>query len=112
MKLTLITFMVLSLSTMPALAQQMSPAQAKRVRAGTAKMWAGVALAGVDAVVMPITGVPYSGDTQQAVGATLIGAGAVLFVLGGRDRARATNPQRTFEVSLGKRKAIVLRRSW
>lgn len=105
-----VTFMVLSLSGVPAFAQQMNPTQSKQMRAGTTKIWVGVALAGAGAVVMPVTGVAHSSDKQRGTGAALIGAGAVLIVLGGRDRARA-NPQTGIGVTIGKSKAVVFRRS-
>ena len=111
MRYIVITFTVLSLSAVPALAQQVSPAQSKQMRAGTTKIWVGVALAGAGALMMPVTSVTSSSDTQLGVGATFIFAGAVLIVLGGRDRAKAS-PQTTFGVSVGRSKAVALQRSW
>jgi len=108
-----VTFLALFATT--AAAHQNPLDQGAQFRKGTRNMWIGVALVGVGLIVAPVTAVNPHDTTHSAAVATgvgLVAAGSVMVWVGAGERRKASQPETTFGVFLGKNNGVQIRRLW
>ena len=80
---------------------------------GGTKVWTGVCLVAAGLLVVPVTAVGHvNGYDPPVVGAGLVAAGGSLIWWGMRDRRKATQPNTTVGVMIGRKSEIHIRRSW
>ena len=97
----------------PSAGQTQNDQQQQAIKKGRLKVWTGVAMIAAGAAIIPITAVD-SGDSGNAAALSvgLIGIGGTLIYLGSRQQQKAVRPSTTFGVVVGRKSAVVIRRSW
>jgi hypothetical protein len=103
------------LSHTTAFAQQSTAdRQNAQVRSGTKKMWIGIGLIAVGAVLaLPATA--DAGDSKDGLVLTSVGlffAGGTLAWLGAEQRRKAVRPHTSVAVTLGRRTGVQIRTAW
>lgn len=106
--ISLVLAMMLSASA-PVAAQPLTPAQEEQIKRGTTKIAIGAVLIGAGALMMPATSV---GNTEAGAGLGLVIGGTMVVMWGVRDRHKATRPHLAFGATIGRSKAVYLRRRW
>ena len=90
-----------------------STSQRSALRHGKAAVWAGVLMVGAGAFLLPVTAAGEErGNGAMVASAALMGAGAAVIYWGVKQQQKATRPSTSFGVAVGRRSALVVRRSW
>jgi hypothetical protein len=108
--------LLLLVAATPALGQQAGTTQGNRaLRRANTKVWIGIGLLAAGALMIPLTAAndKTAHDGPLALsGLGLAGAGTYMVWSGAKDQKRAVRPYTAFGVRVGRRKCLVIRRSW
>jgi hypothetical protein len=112
MKATALALIVLYAAAPQVWAQE-TPEQAALIHKGNAKIWTGVILICAGAMMIPATITTESDKSPvKTAGIGLVLAGGPLILLGARDHRKATRPQTTYGVVVGKTTGIEISHRW
>jgi hypothetical protein len=111
MKHLVVTALILLFCAANALAQE-TPEQKALIHKGTVKIWTGMVLVGVGAVLGPATAATENPTTGKTVGFVTVMSGATVMAWGYHDRYKAYHPATTVGVTVGKTTGVQIRRTW
>jgi protein-S-isoprenylcysteine O-methyltransferase Ste14 len=116
MKRVFLATLILLIFTMPATGQEASGATKNaQYDRGRVKIWIGVSLVGVGALMVPVTATksdtPQKGVTVGA-GVGAIVTGSYLIWWGARDQRRSAQPHTMFGAFIGNKSGLQVRRTW
>jgi hypothetical protein len=107
MKLPLTLILVLACSV-PALADQTTPAKAAEFRSGTTKLKAGAILMAAGTLVI-VAGVT---EKPGVLGPSALAGGMGLIMWGAKQRSDALRPQQVFGFTVGRKSSVYFSRRW
>lgn len=110
MRISCLVVAILLCVSRPLAAQPLTPAQEDQIKRGATKIAIGAVLIGAGALMMPATSFGRAANPGVGMGLVIGGTGVVMW--GVRDRYKATRPHLTFGAALGRSKAFYLRRRW
>jgi hypothetical protein len=100
----------------PAIAQSTNStaAQGASLRKARLTIWTGITLLTAGGLLLPITATNRQDLPESAVMGSmlLMGAGSGLVYWGVQQRRRAVHPSTAFGVTFGRRRSVLVRRSW